>query len=379
MKFTLHSSLRTTKYQTIKSCALVFVFSLTLFIAMCQSNDNWYKVYSGNIDTFSATFHVIKSNDIYSGYIWFKQNQWPMPIYNSQKLNDSDSLTISSASGPLSVTLTGVFNNDSFNGTSLLENTDTDPKKSSFHVSINNNKKFTPFEYFTASDSAKLLPLIKNESVFNDKIGTIWPLTNTGFDMVLKNKIKQLLQIPSTVNDPEKWFKIEIKKTADRWKKQNNQMTAKEAAEMGPSLSEDEETSVQVMYENEYYITLAEFNYSFTGGAHGNYGTTLVTINKKNGRAMKLSDVLNLQGIRRISAYLDKAARLQYDIKNNKPLDQNDFFVKKIIASKNMYITDTGIGFLYGPYELRSFADGEVNLLVPFAELTPYLQPSFKY
>ncbi|MEO7121338.1 MAG: DUF3298 domain-containing protein, partial [Ginsengibacter sp.] len=186
-------------------------------------------------------------------------------------------------------------------------------------------------------------------------------------------------QIPSTVNDPKKWFVTEIKKAAEIWKKQNNNITPKEASEMGASLSEDEETSVKVMYENKYYITLAEFNYSFTGGAHGNYGTTLVTINKKNNRTMKLSDVLNAKGILRISAYLDKAARLQYGVKNNKPLDQNSFFVKKIIPSKNIYITSTGIGFLYGPYELRSFADGEVNLLVPFKELISYLQPSFKY
>jgi len=379
MKFAARSILRLTKYQTVKSCALSFIFSLTLFFTMSQSSNNWYKVYTGNIGSLSATFHLINSNNSYSGYVSFAQNPWPMQIYNSQKMNDSDSLTMYSASGPLSLTLTGMFNNDSFNGTILLEKPGSNAKKSSFHVTIENDKKFTPFKYFTASDSANLLPQIKNESVFNYKTGTIWPLTNAGFDLVLKNKIKQLLHIPSTINDPKNWLENKSRKSAERWKKQNNKITEKEASEMGSSLSEDEETFVNVMYENANYITLAEFNYSFTGGAHGNYGTTLVTINKKNSRTMQLSDVLNTKGISRLPAFLDKVARKQYEVENNKPLDQNDFFVKKIVPSRNMYITDTGIGFLYTPYELRAYVDGEINLFVPFTELNSYLQTSFKH
>jgi putative sterol carrier protein len=379
MKFALHLLLRITKYQMVKTCALAFVFSLTLFFAMCQSKENWYKVYTGNIGNLSATFHLIKSNNSYSGYIWCNQNQWPMPVYGSEKKYETDSIIISSGSGLITMTLTGVLNNDSFSGTSFLEKTGSDPKKSMFHLSINNDKKFTPFEYLLASDSAKLLPEIENESVFSSTMGTIWPVTNTGFDATLKAKIKQVLRMPSTVNDAKKWFETKIEKLAATWKKQNNKITPKKASEMGLSLSEDEETSVGVMYENEYYITLADYNYSFTGGAHGNYGTTLVTINKKNNRLMQLTDILNTQGISRISAYLDKAARLQFDVNNNKPLDQNNFFVKKITPSKNLYITTTGIGFLYSPYELRSFADGEVNLFVPFTTLASYLQSSFKH
>jgi hypothetical protein len=346
---------------------------------MSQSNEAWYKVYTGNISTSSATFHLIRSNDSYNGYIWFTTNQWPMPVYSSEQKSGTDSITISSGSGPVTLTLKGVLNNDSFSGTSFLEKIGSDAKKSSFHLSINNDKKFTPFEYFTASDSAKLLPEIKNESVFSSTMGTIWPLTNTGFEATLKALIKQAFHMPSTDNDPKKWFEAEIRKLAATWKKQNNRMTPKEASEMGLSVSEDEETFVRIMYENEYYITLSAFNYSFTGGAHGNYGSKLFTINKRNSRVMQLADVLNRTGISRLSMFLDKAARLQFDVKNNKPLDQNNFFVKKIIPSKNLYITGTGIGFLYGPYELRSFADGEVNLFVPFTALSPYLQPSFKH
>jgi Protein of unknown function (DUF3298) len=49
------------------------------------------------------------------------------------------------------------------------------------------------------------------------------------------------------------------------------------------------------------------------------------------------------------------------------------------MPAENFYVTTAGIGFLYAPYEIKSFADGEVNLLVPFSALNAYLQPGFKH
>lgn len=70
----------------------------------------------------------------------------------------------------------------------------------------------------------------------------------------------------------------------------------------------------------------------------------------------------------------DRVARLQYGVQNNKPLDQNGFLVNKIEPNQNFYVTDNGIGFIYAPYAIKSFADGEINLLVPLTVLKAYLQ-----
>ena len=188
-----------------------------------------------------------------------------------------------------------------------------------------------------------------------------------------------MLNMPATVTEPGKWLMNSVKKSATAWKKENSKLSPNDLSDMGLSLSVQEETRVMVMYENEYYITLANYTFSYSGGAHGNYGTSLATINKLNGQQMKLSDVLNITGIKMLPVILEKVARLQYAIKNNLPLDQNDFLVKKIEPSKNFYITSSGIGFLYAPYEIKSFADGDVNLLIPFTVLTTYLQPNFKH
>ena len=78
-------------------------------------------MYSGKVGNLSATLHLHKANKNYSGYIWFAQNQWPMSIYSAEQVAKTDSIHISSGSGPISLNLTGVFVNESFNGISLLQ------------------------------------------------------------------------------------------------------------------------------------------------------------------------------------------------------------------------------------------------------------------
>ena len=104
----------------------------------------------------------------------------------------------------------------------------------------------------------------------------------------------------------------------------------------------------------------------------------MATFSKQNGKQLILADVLNAEGIRRLPSLLDQVARFQYDIKNNKPLDENGFMVKKIEVTKNIYVTGACVGFVYLPYEIKSFAEGEINLVVPFTILKPYLLPGYQ-
>lgn len=357
-----------------KNLTVVF-FLLNIFYSYSQATETWYKVYTGKVGNLSATLHLHKAEKNYSGYIWFDQNQWPMPIYSGEQVAMTDSINISAASGPITLNLTGIFNNESFNGVSVLAKEGSLSKKASFQLQVNTNKAFTPFEYFSAQDSAKLLPQIKNESTCDYISSTVWPKGIATIDAALKKQIRKILKLPATVTEPGKWLTSSVKKSATLWKKENSKLSPQEASDMGLSLSVQEETNIMVMYENEYYITLANYDYSYSGGAHGNYATSLFAINKQTAKQMQLSDILTAQGIKMLPVYLDKVARVQYGIKNNLPLDQNDFLVKRIGASKNFYITTSGIGFLYATYELKSFAEGDVNLLIPFTALKSYLQP----
>jgi Deacetylase PdaC len=121
-----------------------------------------------------------------------------------------------------------------------------------------------------------------------------------------------MLNIPAAVTEPGKWLANEKNKFVISWKKENSRLSPKEASEMGLSLSVQQENRVMIMYENERYITLAYYNYTFSGGAHGNYGTALSTLDKRGGRKLQLSDVVSAAGIKALPAVLEQVARLQY-------------------------------------------------------------------
>ncbi len=362
----------------MKNIIASVVFALCTSIVAAQTPESWYKIFTGKIGNLPATLHLHKAGKNLSGYIWFAQNQWPMPLYPGEAVSSPDSMSISAISGPVSILLTGMVNGDMFIGKSTLTKENSPEKKGNFELKVSNEKMFTPFSYLFAEGSATLAKKYNNESQCDYFGASILPVGTNATDLAVKKQILQMLNIKTPSVQIAKWIGDEKNKVLSTWKTENEKMLPKETAEMGLSLSSQQEEKVMVMYENEQHITLAKYSYDFSGGAHGNYSTALACINKTSGKKLQLTDVVNEAGIKVLPSLLEQVARLQYGIKNNKPLDQNYFLVNKIPPAANFYITTSGIGFLYAPYEIKSFADGEVNLLVPFTAINNYLQPGFK-
>ncbi|MEP7141486.1 MAG: DUF3298 domain-containing protein [Ferruginibacter sp.] len=361
--------------KVIKNSVAFFLIVFSISITNAQSTDSWYKVFTGKIGNYTATLHLHKSPKNYNGYLWFLQNQRPMQLYYTEPLKQTDSIIISANNGAMSIILTGVLKEDSFNGISELSKDNGTPKQDVFELHPGSEKIFTPFSYYHTTGFSKLPPALKNESTCDFTASAIWPVNNGSTDQAYKKGIRQMLGIKSPVVETGKWLTDDKNRYIAEWKKENGKLSPKEASEMGLSLSAEEENRVLVMYENEKNITLANYNFSYSGGAHGNYATTLSTYNKRTGKKLILTDVVNAAGIKQLPKILDQVARLQYGIKNNKPLDQNEFLVNKIGPSENFYITGNSIGFIYATYAIKPYVDGEINLLVPFTALKSYLQP----
>ncbi|MGY0034881.1 RsiV family protein [Pedobacter sp. NJ-S-72] len=52
-------------------------------------------------------------------------------------------------------------------------------------------------------------------------------------------------------------------------------------------------------------------------------------------------------------------------------------FEDHLAANKNFFFDKTGISFLYNPYEVASFAQGQIIVSVPYKDLKKYLNPAF--
>jgi Protein of unknown function (DUF3298) len=335
-------------------------------------------ILSGNTGNNRTTMYLLQSGKNFEGYIWFDQIPWPMPIlFNASFKNSSDSLQLDAATSFFSIVFRGVMHDTFYSGTAEKKYNNKSSEKVYFELNRTADTNFLPFEFYWSSSTGKLPPQLKNESSASFTISTIWPKGKSVLDATLIEIIRKELDIPSRLSMPEKWLKESTQKFLTTWQKDNGKLSPKDAATFGMSLSEEEDNEILVFYESKRYITLAHYNFSYTGGAHGNYGTHLITINKKKAKTVRLNDVVGNKGIQLLPGLLEESARSQFQIHNNSPLEKNDFFVKKIEPSKDFYVTNSGIGFLYPPYALLPFAYGEVDLFIPFGKLSPYLQKSF--
>ncbi|WP_346236584.1 DUF3298 and DUF4163 domain-containing protein [Niabella insulamsoli] len=140
-------------------------------------------------------------------------------------------------------------------------------------------------------------------------------------------------------------------------------------------LNREYETLSNVIFNQHGLLTLSVFNYAYTGGAHGNHATSMHCFDLTNRKELKLSDITSADSVV-LGRLLEQQYRKQYEVPAGTPLSQR-LFVDKLAPNNNFYLSPTGIGFCYAPYEIASYADGQINIWIPFSDLKGYLNPEF--
>ncbi|MBS1782843.1 MAG: DUF3298 domain-containing protein [Bacteroidetes bacterium] len=130
--------------------------------------------------------------------------------------------------------------------------------------------------------------------------------------------------------------------------------------------------TIMPVYNDRNLVTLQNDFYEFSGGAHGNYGTLFHTYDLINKKELKLSDFIQIDSLT-LQPIVERAFREQYRIKV-KNLSQV-LFDPHLATTDNFYITNKGIGFLYNPYEVASYAQGQINVFVPYTAFNRWLTP----
>ncbi|WP_335339489.1 DUF3298 and DUF4163 domain-containing protein [Hymenobacter sp. PAMC 26628] len=144
------------------------------------------------------------------------------------------------------------------------------------------------------------------------------------------------------------------------------------AAPYGYGLRYQQQAATYVLWYQAPLLSLGYFTYDFSGGAHGNYGTRTVSYDTRTGQPLTFAAVFRPDARPRLGALLEAAARHTLRIPAGQPLE-GPLLVKKIPVTTNFYLTSGGAMFTYGPYEIASYAQGEISLFVPMADLQPLL------
>lgn len=113
---------------------------------------------------------------------------------------------------------------------------------------------------------------------------------------------------------------------------------------------------------------------SYTGGAHGNYGSSYLVFDMENGKAISPQSIMDktaeakivkiiYEKIKQTKNYSDQQMTQEYEL----PLE----------ISSNFYITPEGIGFFYNPYEITSFANGVDDVFLKKSEIKGLIKQLF--
>ncbi len=133
---------------------------------------------------------------------------------------------------------------------------------------------------------------------------------------------------------------------------------------------------VYVRYNDNGYVVFESFVYDYSGGAHGNYASIFYCLDVQDKKRLKLSDLITADSAI-LTPIVEQHFRTQYYVKTGVPLSEV-LFEKHMSANDNFYFNEKGIGFLYNPYEVASYAQGQINVFIPFRALQKYIKPEIK-
>ncbi len=129
------------------------------------------------------------------------------------------------------------------------------------------------------------------------------------------------------------------------------------------------------LYNSNGILVIGNQWYDYSGGAHGNHGSSYVNMDVKAKKIWQLADIIQIDSVA-ISRLLIAEARAKFKMKADAPIE-DVFFAKSIPANNNFIVGDRGLTFCYNPYDIASYADGEIMLFVPYNKMKSLIRPEF--
>ena len=152
----------------------------------------------------------------------------------------------------------------------------------------------------------------------------------------------------------------------------------KELAKSGEAYSFewDFDYTLSPVYNRNDFFCYEVSSSEYTGGAHGMYSNRYYTIDLSNWKKIGLDDIFQPDSSDALSSILLNRLMKQLNVSSPDSLLELGYFdTEDIMATENFYLTDTGICWVYNPYEIACYATGQTSIEIPFKEIDSYILP----
>ena len=134
----------------------------------------------------------------------------------------------------------------------------------------------------------------------------------------------------------------------------------------------------EVSFENSHILSVRLDSYLFTGGAHGYTSTNFLNFDIDKGE--KINTQKLFRDLLAFRSHAESAFRKQENIPPDSPINSTGFMFEldSFYLPANIGLTPKGILLLYNQYEVASYADGQIQLTIPFKEAKKFVTPGMK-
>lgn len=146
----------------------------------------------------------------------------------------------------------------------------------------------------------------------------------------------------------------------------------------------------QKIVDTDKFYTIRKDEYIYKGGAHGSTTTDWKTIVKENRK--QINDKILNPNIDTQFKQLIKQGLIAYFTSYLPQYGGREFAAQKLadeilieadinnlpLPKSLPFLTENGVGFMYGQYEISSYANGQPAFVIPYQMMMPYLNNEIK-
>ncbi|PAW94164.1 hypothetical protein CKK33_11950 [Mucilaginibacter sp. MD40] len=133
----------------------------------------------------------------------------------------------------------------------------------------------------------------------------------------------------------------------------------------------------KVLLQDSALVTLECGGYTFQGGAHGASYTGFINWNPKVGKNINLNDIIAEGKYNELTKVAEGIFRKNEKLADTASLARDYFFKdNKFALNNNFSVTPTGLRFIYNQYEIKPYAAGKTELLIPYSSIKNILRPN---
>lgn len=338
---------------------------------------SWYKQYKGKIGRHGITLHLHKAGGTYSGFYYYHRQGQPVYVNGSDTASANGEISLMSYPSGQQQSLqyfSITFSKDKISGLCREENSDIGQR---VRLTQTTNTALN-FSYYYTAGSVKLRSSMQESPVAEFEAASIWPNGNSNRAVRVKQAIGRWLAFKSEAQTLDSVLE-ESKETYFRdYFHAYDSVSEKELTEFFNAYSQTNNQYTGILYHSRQLLSLYHFRYSYTGGAHGNYGTSFIVINLQNGKTLTTDDIFTETGKRHLNKWVEKYFRIAYGLGDTASLKSSFLFDDHIAANTNFYTTAKGIGFSYMPYEIAPYAAGEIQVFIPYSDIKHLLRREFR-